>query len=69
MHEALFMRLQDDGYIDEELGIFVKGEEKIPFYGNVFVKTAFFEREKNLLDFPVGVRQLFYYWWFVFLYL
>ena len=28
MHEALFMRLQDDGYIDEELGIFIKGEEK-----------------------------------------
>ena len=52
MHEAFFMRLQDDGYIGEELGIFIKGEEK----------KAFFEREKDLLDFPVGVRQLFYYW-------
>ena len=28
MHETLFMRLQDDEYIDEELGVFIKSEEK-----------------------------------------
>ena len=28
MHETLFMRLQNDEYIDEELGVFIKGEEK-----------------------------------------
>ena len=38
MHEALFMRLQDDGYIDEELGIFVKGEEKNSILMSLFMK-------------------------------
>lgn len=48
MHETLFMRLQDDEYIDEELGVFIKSEEKIPFYGDAFVKTVFFGRRKDL---------------------
>lgn len=47
MHETLFMRLQNDEYIDEELGVFIKGEEKNSVMGT-FVKTAFFEEEKDL---------------------
>ena len=33
MHETLFMRLQNDEYIDEELGVFIKVKRKFCFMG------------------------------------
>ena len=50
MHEALFMRLQDDGYIDEELGIFVKGEEK---------NSVLWERIRENSILPLGCGSCF----------
>ena len=47
----------------------LKVKRKIPFYGERIRENSILRKKKNLLDFSVGVRQLFYYWWFVFLYL
>ena len=51
MHEALFMRLQDDGYIDEELGIFVKGEEKNSVLWERIRENSILRKRKKFIRF------------------
>ena len=51
MHEALFMRLQDDGYIDEELGIFIKGEEKNSVLWERIRENSILRKRKRFIRF------------------
>ena len=51
MHEAFFMRLQDDGYIGEELGIFIKGEEKNSVLWERIRENSILRKRKRFIRF------------------
>ena len=51
MHETLFMRLQNDEYIDEELGVFIKGEEKNSVLWGRIRENSILRKKKRFIRF------------------
>ena len=51
MHETLFMRLQDDEYIDEELGVFIKSEEKNSVLWGRIRENSILRKKKRFIRF------------------
>ena len=51
MHETLFMRLQDDEYIDEELGVFIKSEEKKSVLWGRIRENSILRKKKRFIRF------------------
>ena len=59
MHETLFMRLQNDEYIDEELGVFIKGEEKNSvLWGRIRENSILRKRKKFIRFFHWGAAAV-----------
>ncbi|MBS7199551.1 MAG: DUF4974 domain-containing protein [Bacteroidales bacterium] len=50
-HEALFMRVQDDKYIDQELEVFINGEKKNSVLWERIRENSILRRKRNLIRF------------------
>lgn len=50
-HEALFMRVQDDKYIDQELEVFINGEKKNSILWECIRENSILRRKRNLIRF------------------